>query len=207
MSKILSIYNILNNLAETEIIFLKYSSSFELLIGVILSAQTTDRQVNNILPKLFCTYPRPEDLAAGKLEDIAEIIRPVGFYNSKAEKIKKTAELISRIHNGRVPEDMEALLQLPGVGRKSANVIRGACFGLPAVIVDTHFGRVVKRLELTAAGSPEKIEADLMSTVPENIQYRFSMLINKLGRDFCKSRNPLCTDCPISKYCGWKKEN
>ena len=102
---------------------------------------------------------------------------------------------------------MEALLQLPGVGRKSANVIRGACFGLPAVIVDTHFGRVVKRLELTAAGSPEKIEADLMSTVPENIQYRFSMLINKLGRDFCKSRNPLCTDCPISKYCGWKKEN
>ena len=118
--------------------------------------------------------------------------------------------MIHEKYNDRVPESMQELLKLAGVGRKSANVIRGACFNLPAIIVDTHFSRTTQRLGLTKAETPEKIEQELAGTVPPEIQYRFSMLLNKLGRDYCFSRKPDCINCPVSIYCDWynsKKSN
>ena len=201
MTKILSIYNRLNSLSSGRITFLKAENNFQLLIGVILSAQTTDKQVNEILPDLFEKFPDPGALGSGNLADIIDIIRPVGFFNVKAENIRAAAGLIHSEYNNSVPGKMDDLLKLPGVGRKSANVILGACFDQPAIIVDTHFSRVVSRLGLTGLKGPEKIEMDLKKKVPEHIQYEFSMLINKLGRDFCKARKPLCGECPVENYC------
>ena len=201
--KILEIFNVLDGLSEPEIIFLEYKNSYQLLIGVILSAQTTDRQVNSILPELFNQYPAPADLAEAELKDIIRIIRPLGFFNMKAGNIKKTAKMIHEKYNDTVPESMNELLKLAGVGRKSANVIRGACFNLPAIIVDTHFSRTSKRLGLTNGGSPEAIERELSKTVPPKIQYRFSMLLNKLGREYCHSRKPECRQCPVKGLCNY----
>lgn len=203
--KIKEIYDKLNPLSDTEIIFLEYKNSFQLLIGVILSAQTTDKQVNAILPDLFKKYPNPEALGKASKTDVAEIIKPVGFFNVKASNIIKTASAVHCNYNDEVPETMEELLTLSGVGRKSANVIRGACFDLPAIIVDTHFARTVTRLGLTEEKSPDKIESYLSETVPQNIQYRFSMLLNKLGREYCHARKPDCSNCPISSLCSWYK--
>ncbi len=203
-TKITEIYGILNNLTDGDITFLEAENSFQLLIGVILSAQTTDRQVNTILPHLFAEYPAPEDLGKADTADVAKIIRPVGFFNTKARSIISTASIIAQKHTGRVPETMEELLELPGVGRKSANVIRGACFGLPAIIVDTHFARTVSRLGLTEERNPDKIEYDLSKKVPQKLQYRLSMLLNKLGRDYCRAQKPQCPECPLKYLCSWE---
>lgn len=207
MERIISIYKILDKSADNEINFLNYRNHFELLIGVILSAQTTDLQVNSVLPALFKEFPSDRALAEGDITKIRRIIKPVGFYNVKSEKIKRTAEIIHNKYNGKVPSEMEKLLELPGVGRKSANVIRGACFNLPAIIVDTHFSRVVTRIGLTKHTDPEKIELELADSVPDEYQYRFSMLVNKHGRDFCKARSPQCEQCEIKKYCDFYKNS
>ena len=199
--KIIKIYEILNSLEPEKIEFLKADGDFMMLVGVILSAQTTDRQVNVVLPALFSRYPSPAALAEADRDDVIEIIRSTGFFNNKAENIIRTAEMIHREYHDRVPSGMKDLLKLPGVGRKTANVIRGSVFGMPAIIVDTHFSRTVRRLELTPEKSPEKIEQDLSAKLPPEIQYRFSMLLNKFGRDFCKSARPLCGSCPVEHLC------
>jgi len=202
--KILRIYDILNDLEEEKIVFLEAETNFQLLIGVILSAQTTDRQVNIILPVLFKRFTSPAELAAAQKDDVINIIRSTGFFNVKAINIIKTAGIIHSRFGDRVPEDMEDLLLLSGVGRKTANVIRGACFNLPAIIVDTHFSRTVRRLGLTSEKNPDKIEQDLGEKLPAVIQYRFSMLLNKFGRDYCKAVKPLCGSCPVEKFCRWE---
>jgi endonuclease-3 len=201
--KINKIYNILDKLEAEKIIFLEAENNFQLLIGVIMSAQTTDRQVNVILPDLFERYPSPADLAAAEKDDVIDIIRSTGFFNVKAINIIKTARIIHEDYGDKVPPVMEDLLKLAGVGRKTANVIRGACFGLPAIIVDTHFSRTVQRLELTTEKTPDKIEYDLANKLPGKIQYRFSMLLNKFGRDYCKAVKPSCGNCPVEKLCDW----
>ncbi|MDC7127201.1 MAG: endonuclease III [Spirochaetales bacterium] len=199
--KTIEIYNILDNLYEKKIIFLEAENDFQLLIGVILSAQTTDKQVNSILPELFENYPTPEKLGKAEINNIIEIIHPVGFFNIKAANIIKTADIIHKKHGDAVPAEMSALLQLPGVGRKSANVVRGQIFNLPAIIVDTHFQRTVTRLGLTSAKQPNKVEEELNKIVPEKLQYRFSMLINKHGRTICKAKKPLCEKCGLISLC------
>ncbi len=204
INKIRCIYNKLNSLTDNKIVFLDAENDFQLLIGVILSAQTTDRQVNEILPLLFGKYSSPEALGKADIADVIKIIRPVGFFNTKAANIIKTAEIIHKEYKSKVPAEMDKLLKLPGVGRKSANVIRGACFNLPAIIVDTHFSRTAGRLGLTSEKSADKIEYDLVNKVAPSIQYRFSMLLNKLGRDFCKAKKPLCNECPLSIICEWR---
>ena len=204
--RIIKVYDVLNSLQHGPVVFLEYESEFQLLIGVILSAQTTDMQVNRVLPELFRTYPKPSDLAAADSRSVEEIIRSTGFFKVKAANIIKTAASIHETFNDRVPESMDDLLTLAGVGRKSANVIRGACFGKPAIIVDTHFARTVSRLDFTSEETPERIEYDLACKLPPKIQYRFSMLLNKLGRDYCKSRSPLCVDCPVNRYCFWPEK-
>lgn len=203
--KITDIFDRLDKFPQEEVVFLECNNCFQLLIGVILSAQTTDRQVNLVLPKLFMQYPTPEALSIADTDAVSKVIHSVGFYNTKAKNIIKTAEIIHKQHNDKVPSNMDELLKLSGVGRKSANVIRGACFNLPAVIVDTHFSRVVFRLGLTKAKNADLIEKEIALQTPIEIQYRFSMLINKHGRTICKAKNPLCSKCPLFDVCELQK--
>ncbi len=183
---------------------LKFHSPFELLIGVILSAQTTDEQVNRILPALFSRYPDAEALASADLQELETIVFSTGFYRVKARNVKGTCLILQERFNGAVPRTMEELLELPGVGRKSANVLLGHCFGQPAVIVDTHFMRVCRRIGLTEEKEPFRIEMEVKGIVPEQDQYRFSMLINRHGRVCCKAKGFDCTVCAIASLCGFQ---
>lgn len=181
--------------------FLSYSSPFELLIGVILSAQTTDQQVNAVTPSLFARFPDADALADAQRSEVEQIIKSTGFFRSKAAHIQGAAAVLSREFGGVVPESMSLLTKLPGVGRKSANVVRSHVFGLPAIIVDTHFGRVVRRLGLSSAKNPELLERELMQIIPEQLHSPLSMLVNKHGRVVCLARAPRCFDCVIRAQC------
>ncbi len=196
-----NIFNLLDKHYPKEISFIHFKSNFQLLISVILSAQTTDRQVMGVVPYLFEKYPDPLSLSKGNLDDIMDIIKPVGFYKVKAANIKKTAIKLLEDFNGTVPNTIEQLITLPGVGRKSANVVVGTVFGKPAIIVDTHFGRVVRRLGLTLSEDPDKVEKDIALLIPEEKQYRFSMTANLHGREICRSRKPLCKACFLKSLC------
>ena len=195
------VFNLLDKNYPKEISFIQSKTNFQLLVSVILSAQTTDRQVMEVVPVLFKKYPDPLSLSKGSLDDIMDIIKTVGFYRVKAANIKKTAEKLLKDFDGIVPDTMEELLTLPGVGRKSANVLLGSLFGKPAIIVDTHFGRVVRRIGLTQAEVPDKVEKDIALLIPEKKQYRFSMTANLHGREICHSRKPSCTNCFLKSVC------
>ncbi len=195
------IFNTLNSLYPSSLDFINFESAFELLIGVILSAQTTDARVNLVLPVLFERFPTPIALANASDDDIIEIIRSLGFYNSKCRSVKGAAFSIANDFWGQVPSSMKELLKIPGVGRKSANVILGRIFGKPAIIVDTHFGRVCRRIGFTCEKKPELVERDLKGIVPDNLQYRFSQVVNNHGRVVCKAKNPLCDECAIFNFC------
>jgi endonuclease III len=182
---------------------LRFSNPFELLIAVILSAQTTDNQVNQVTPTLFSRYPTPEALASAPPEEIEAIVHSTGFFRSKAKNIRRTARILHEKHRGEVPEPMEDLVSLPGVGRKTAHVIRGVVFGLPAIIVDTHFKRVVSRIGLSEGGTPEKVERDVALLIPEEEQFAFSMAANNHGRQVCFSRKPECGRCPVRDLCDY----
>ena len=182
---------------------LHFDSSFQLLVSVILSAQTTDAQVNRVTPELFSRYPSPASLAISELDALEQIVHSTGFYRRKAMHIRDAAAALVERYNGEVPNTIDELVTIPGVGRKSANVIVGACFGAPAIIVDTHFMRVTKRLGFTQSTDPAKIECELRKLVPENRQYVFSMLINRHGRATCTARKPTCDACVIRCFCTW----
>jgi endonuclease-3 len=170
-------------------------------VATILSAQCTDERVNQVTPALFDRYPDPASLARARLPTLEKMIHSTGFFRNKARNLKGAAARLVAEHGGQVPTRMEELVALPGVGRKTANVIRGACFGLPAVVVDTHFGRVVRRLGFTDAGDPVKIERELRALVPESRQTTFSMVANFHGREVCRSHRPLCGTCPVRSLC------
>jgi len=181
--------------------FLESETPFQLLIAVILSAQCTDAKVNEVTRVLFRAFPNPTRLASAPRADVEKIVYPTGFYREKAAHIIETSRLLLENHDGEVPLAMEALTALPGVGRKTANVIRGQVGGLPAVIVDTHFKRVTKRLGLTEQDDPGAIERELVRLIPEALQFSFSMAANRHGRTYCTARNPRCGDCPVQKLC------
>lgn len=181
--------------------FLESETPFQLLIAVILSAQCTDAKVNEVTRVLFRAFPTPTRLAGAPLADLEKIVYPTGFYREKAAHILETARRLVEDYGGEVPLAMEDLLTLPGVGRKTANVIRGQVGGLPAIIVDTHFKRVVRRLGLTEKEEPTAIEKDLAALVPSSLQFAFSMAANRHGRVFCHARSPRCGDCPVQKLC------
>lgn len=182
---------------------LVYGSPFELLIAVILSAQTTDRQVNLVTPELFASYPDARALAGAEVREVERIIHSVGFYRTKARNVVGAAAALIERFRGAVPDRMEDLVTLPGVGRKSANVVLGHCFGEPAVIVDTHFMRVTKRLGLSGGKNPDLIEAHVRSYLPPGIATGFSMAVNFHGRTCCTARAPACTGCPVSGLCDY----
>ncbi|MEA1910505.1 MAG: endonuclease III, partial [Spirochaetota bacterium] len=159
-SHVKEVYKLLRKSYPKAVTFLNYNSPFQLLVAVVLSAQTTDAQVNKITPVLFEKYPDPEALMAAEIPDVEQIIRSTGFYKVKTRNITGAAKKLVSDYNSEVPQQMEDLLTLPGVGRKSANVIRAHCFNKPSIIVDTHFSRVTKRIGFTSSSNPEVIERD-----------------------------------------------
>ncbi len=184
-------------------IALRFSNPHELLIATILSAQCTDVKVNQVTTDLFKKYRSAKDYAESDLSTLEEEIRPTGFYRNKAKSLQKCCqELVQRFH-GEVPKTLEELVALPGVGRKTANVILGNAFGIPGVVVDTHVHRVSRRIGLTKNDDPVKIEFDLMEIVPKEEWTHFSNLLVWHGRRTCIARKPLCERCPIRKWCDY----
>lgn len=181
--------------------FLHHKNAFELLIAVILSAQCTDERVNKTTPALFRKYPTPHDLAAGKIEEIADTIKSINFFNNKAKNIKLTSQLLIDNFKSRVPETLEELITLPGVGRKTANVVIGQVFDKPGITVDTHLKRVTKRLGFHNQEDPVKIEFELMKIWPDYIWSDMSTVLIHHGRLTCPARKPKCEICIIEKLC------
>ena len=180
---------------------LGHKNTFELLVAVILSAQCTDEMVNRVTPELFRRYPTPQALARAPLKNIAALIRRLGLFRAKALALKKTSRQLIDKHAGEVPATMEELTRLPGVGRKTANVILGHAFGVPGIIVDTHCKRVARRLGLTREEAPEKIERGLMKLLPPEDWTGFSHRLVLHGRRVCYARKPDCPRCPLNDLC------
>lgn len=180
---------------------LRFKSPLELLIATILSAQCTDVRVNQVTKDLFQRYRSAQDYAEADLKELEEAVRPTGFFHNKAKAIKSCCQEILERHNGKLPDTMEELTKLTGVGRKTANVILGNAFGIPGVVVDTHVKRLSQRLGLTRNNDPVKIEFDLMDLLPDEKWTSFSHLLIFHGRNICKARKPLCPSCCLSELC------
>jgi endonuclease-3 len=183
--------------------YLMYDNPFELLIATILSARATDAGVNKVTPVLFGRYPTPEKLGAAKLEEVAEIIRPLGAYNKKADYLTETARAVVENFKGEVPRNLDELITFKGVSRKTANVILSVAFSLSeGVVVDTHVGRVSVKLGLSEhEKKPDKIEKDLMDLLPKKLWNDYAKLIGAHGRRICKSRRPSCPECSVNSLC------
>jgi len=186
---------------------LRHKNPFELLVATILSAQCTDKQVNSVTPKLFREMPTPHDFIQAPIEKIENLIHSTGFFHNKAKHIKNCAKVLIEKYNGNVPDTLDELLLLPGVGRKTANVVLGAAFGVPAMVVDTHVKRISGRLGLTEHTEPAKIESDLMEIISKKDWNDFSLHLIYLGREFCKARKPDCPACPLNKVCDYHNLN
>jgi endonuclease III len=181
---------------------LHHSSAWELLIATILSAQCTDVMVNKVTPGLFAKYPTPQAMAAATPEQLEPDLRPTGFYRNKAKSVVGASKAIVEEFGGQVPEEMDQLLTLPGVARKTANVVLGSWFGKGVgVVVDTHVHRISRRLELTRADDPKNIEQDLMKVIPQPKWIDFSHQIIHHGRALCIARRPKCAECPLENLC------
>ena len=181
---------------------LYWSNPLELLVATILSAQTTDVRVNAVTPNLFAKYPTAADYAGADPTELEEDIRPTGFFRNKAKSLRGMARALADDHGGEVPRTMDELVALPGVGRKTANVVLGNAFGIDeGVVVDTHVRRLSNRLGFTTHNDPEKIERDLMQTVPKRDWTVFSHLLILHGRSVCKARKPACVNCIVNDLC------
>ena len=184
--------------AHTE---LNFASPFQLLVATVLSAQTTDVQVNLTTPALFAKYPTADDLAAANPDDVAEILKPTGFYRAKTRAVIGLSAALRDRFGGEVPARMSDLVTLPGVGRKTANVVLGNAFGVPGITVDTHFGRLARRFGWTSAIEPEKVEADVAALIPRS---EWTILSHRLiwhGRRVCHARRPACGACALARLC------
>lgn len=182
---------------------LYYKNPFELLVATILSAQCTDKQVNTVTKVLFEKLKTPKDFAKVSIETLEELVRPTGFFRNKAKSIKNCASMLVENYDSEVPSRLDALVKLPGVGRKTANVVLGAAFGIQGVVVDTHVGRISKRLGLTENKDPVKIEFDLMKIIPQKEWNDFSLRLIFFGRAVCKARKPACPTCPLYDLCNF----
>ncbi|MCB8917597.1 MAG: endonuclease III [Ardenticatenaceae bacterium] len=181
---------------------LNYDNPLQLLVATILSAQCTDERVNQVTPVLFARYPDASALAAANRAALEEVVRSTGFYRQKARYIQETAHLLVTQHGEQVPDEMAALLMLPGVARKTANVVLGEIYGkAEGVVVDTHVKRLSQRLGLTTATTPEKIEQDLMALLPRSAWIEISHLLIFHGRRICAARRPDCAHCPLLALC------
>ncbi len=180
---------------------LHHKNPFQLLVATILSAQCTDKQVNQVTPRLFSRLKTPEDFAGAPIRQIETLIHATGFYHNKAKNLRNCARTLIEEFDGNVPGTLDELVRLPGVGRKTANVVLGAAFGVPGMVVDTHVSRISQRLGLTGNRDPVKIEFDLMETVPRRAWSDFSLHLVYFGRAVCSARKPKCPECPLLKLC------
>nr|WP_258177260.1 endonuclease III [Streptomyces solincola] len=180
---------------------LDFRNPFELLVATVLSAQTTDLRVNQTTPRVFAAYPTPEDLAAAVPEELEELIRPTGFFRAKARSLLGLSAALRDRFDGEVPGRLEDLVTLPGVGRKTANVVLGNAYGVPGITVDTHFGRLVRRWRWTEKDDPEKVEADVAAIFPASDWTELSHRVIFHGRRICHARRPACGACPIAPLC------
>jgi len=186
--------------------FLEYEHPWQLLLATIMSAQCTDDRVNATTPFLFSAFPTLKDLANAGVSEIEEIIKPVGLYHAKAKSIKGCAKKLVETFGGEVPKTIEELTSLPGVGRKTANVVRSHVFNEPSVVVDTHVGRVSVRLGLAHTKDPVKTEFELMEALPKDHWSRINIQFMSLGREICKARKPLCGECFLKELCPYARE-
>jgi endonuclease-3 len=183
-------------------IALDYTNPLELLIATMLSAQCTDERVNKVTEMLFRKYRTPRDYAEADLKELEQDVKPTGFYHNKAQNIKKTCQLLTEKYNSKIPKTMEELLELPGVARKTANIVLSNAYGIIAgIAVDTHVRRVTKRLGLTENEDQDKIEQDLMKIVPKEKWAKFTDLMIFHGRRICQAKKPKCDKCVLNKIC------
>lgn len=180
---------------------LNYSKSYELMIAARLSAQCTDARVNIITEKLFKKYPTLEAFAKADLTELEEIVRPCGFFRVKAKSIKEMANQLIDNFGGQIPDNIEDLLTISGIGRKTANLMMGDVWGKPAIVTDTHFIRITGRIGLTLNKEPQKVEKDLVKLIPPEKSSDFCHRIVEFGRDVCKARKPLCDECVCRDFC------
>jgi endonuclease-3 len=184
-----------------ELCALVHENPYQLLAATILSAQTTDEAVNSVTPALFARYPTPADLAAADPADVEVIVHPTGFFRAKTRSLLGMAAALEERFGGEVPSRMEDLVTVPGVGRKTANVVRSVGFGLPGLPVDTHVGRLSRRLGLTTESDPVKVEMDLNVIVPAADRGAFSLRLILHGRRICQARRPRCDECVLAHFC------
>ncbi|MGD8980024.1 MAG: endonuclease III [Desulfobacterales bacterium] len=180
---------------------LRHANPFQLLVATILSAQCTDKQVNGVTKELFKKLRTPHDFASVSNEALEALIRPTGYFRNKAKNIKNCSKSLLEKYDGQVPQTLDELVKLPGVGRKTANVVLGSAFNIDGIVVDTHVARISKRLGLTKSNNPVKIEYDLMEIIPKKNWNVFSLQLIYFGRAICKARKPLCPICPIYDLC------
>ena len=200
--KVQSIIDILTHRYPDALCALQYEKDYELMIAVRLSAQCTDARVNLITPALFAAYPTLEAMAAANISDVEKYIHSCGFYRQKAKDIVLACQMLLSQYNGKVPDTMEKLLKLPGVGRKTANLLLGDIYKTPgSVVCDTHCIRICSRLGLSQGKEPEKVEQQLRAILPPDESSNFCHRIVLFGREICTARNPKCSQCPLSPLC------
>jgi endonuclease-3 len=180
---------------------LDFDNPFELLVVTVLSAQTTDRRVNAVRPTLFAAYPDAQAMAGADREKVEAIIQPTGFFRAKTESVLKLSQALVERHDGQVPARLEDLVKLPGVGRKTANVVLGNAFGIPGITVDTHFGRLSRRFGWTGETDPVKVEHEVGALFPKKDWTMLSHHLIWHGRRICHARNPACGACPVAQWC------
>ncbi len=206
MNKARRIISILEEVYPNAECELNYRTPYELLIATILSAQSTDKRVNIVTSELYSKYNTPEKMVLLSEKALIEYIRSIGFFNIKAKNILATSHLLLEKYGGEVPKNREELVLLPGVGRKTANVVLSNAFGIPAFAVDTHVGRVTKRLGLTESDNPEQVEKDVTAQLPKKLYTKAHHLFIFHGRRCCKSQRPLCEQCPLTMQCIYYKK-
>ena len=187
---------------DAPVTYLDHSNGFEMLISTLLSAHTTDASVNKVTANLFEKYPTPREMAEAEIDDLTQIIRSVGTYNRKSGYIKESSKILVEKYGGQIPKTIDDLKILPGVSRKTANVVLSVVFDIyEGVVVDTHIGRVSQRLGLTEEKKPEKIERDLMEILPQKDWYEYARLVGAHGRRTCNAKKPKCPDCALNHFC------
>jgi endonuclease-3 len=201
--KVKSILKILDEFYPGAKCSLNFHDPLQLLISTILSAQCTDEQVNKVAPALFEKYRSARAYAEAPIEELEQDIKSTGFYHNKALAIKESCKILANRFNGQVPQDLDTLVQLPGIGRKTANVILGNAFGVPGIAVDTHVARLSARLGLSREKDRDKIEQDLMALIPKEKWIKFSHQLIQHGRTICIARKPKCSICPLRPYCDY----
>lgn len=195
------ILDILSNEYPDAACHLIYKNPFELLISTLLAAQCTDERVNMVMVPLYKKYKTPSDFLKLSQDELEHELRSINFYRNKTKSVLACCSALVNEHHGNVPESMEELKKLAGVGRKTANVVLGNCFGVPAIMTDTHLNRVSQRLGLTENDKPEKIESELKEIIPGELQVKYSHVIGQHGRTVCKAKKPLCGECVVCKLC------